>query len=243
MGPELQLRYRTAITMPCVPDLDAYRVQGIAAALPAAMWPAWSERLLPDLRRTAVARMTLSCATLLAGSTVKTVAAARLLGEAITPNALNHRLWMLRNSAYWQSVCAALVRLSDYLDDVGAPINYQRRRDLDYSALLPEGLWQQICTQAGHSVPGPRTAVGARCYLIEKLSGSQAPALLTLNEEVDERPLARLCIDFRRSMSTRREVLLADYAQGFLAQHGIDEPVVWHPPLSLLVNLHLPGPG
>jgi hypothetical protein len=48
MGPELQLRYRTAITMPCAPDLDADRVQSIAAALPAVMWQEWSNRLLPD---------------------------------------------------------------------------------------------------------------------------------------------------------------------------------------------------
>ena len=34
MGPELQLRYRTAVTMPCVHDLDTDRVHSIAAALP-----------------------------------------------------------------------------------------------------------------------------------------------------------------------------------------------------------------
>jgi hypothetical protein len=48
MGPELQLRYRTAITMPCAPDLEVRQVQSIADALPAAMWPEWSQRLLPD---------------------------------------------------------------------------------------------------------------------------------------------------------------------------------------------------
>lgn len=53
MGPELQLRYRAAMTMPCVPDLDADRVQSIAAALLAVMWPKWSERLAarPALHR------------------------------------------------------------------------------------------------------------------------------------------------------------------------------------------------
>jgi hypothetical protein len=56
-----------------------------------------------------------------AGSGVETVAADYLLGERIAPNALNHRLWVLRTSAYRQSICAALVRLSDYLDGVGAP--------------------------------------------------------------------------------------------------------------------------
>lgn len=137
------------------------------------MWPKWSERLLPDLRCTAVARTTLSCATLLR-AVMKTVAAAYLLGERIAPNALNHRLWVLRTSAYWQSICAALVRLSDYLDGVGAPIDYQRRRNLDYSELLTEASWRQICTQAGDPLREPRTAVGAHCYLIEKLSGSRA---------------------------------------------------------------------
>jgi hypothetical protein len=80
------------------------------------MWQEGSRLLLPDLRQTAVARSTLSCATLLADNTVKTVAADGLLGEAITANALNHRLWVLRTSAHWQSICAALIRLSDYLD-------------------------------------------------------------------------------------------------------------------------------
>jgi hypothetical protein len=243
MGPELELRYRTWIDSPCAPDLDQRRIQSIAAALPRAMWPAWSERLLPDLRRTAVARMTLSCATLLAGSTVKPVTAARLLGQAITPNALNHRLWVLRSSAYWQSICAALIRLSDHLDSFGASIDYQRRRHLDYSELLPEDAWREICTQTGDSHGEPGTAIGARCYLIEKLSGTPAIGLLAMNEELDGRGLVALVNDFRRSMTVRLVVLLDDYAQGFLAQRGIDEPVAWHPPLNLLVDLQLPGPG
>ena len=80
------------MTMPCVPDLDRDRVQNIAAALPAVVRPKWTERLLSDLRCTVVARTTLLCATLLAGSEVKNVAAANLLGERIAPNALKHRL-------------------------------------------------------------------------------------------------------------------------------------------------------
>jgi hypothetical protein len=53
MGPELQLRYRTAITMPCAPDLDVGQVQSMADALPAAMWPEWSQSgtMLPRISR------------------------------------------------------------------------------------------------------------------------------------------------------------------------------------------------
>lgn len=240
MGPELQLRYRTAIDMPCVPDLDARRVQSIAAVLPAAMWPAWSQRLLTDIRRTTAARTTLSCATLLAGSTLKPVVAARLLEEVISPNALNQRLWVLCGSAHWQSICAAIIRLSDYLDDHGGPIDYQRRRHLDYTALLPEDSWRDICARSGVPMAEPSTAVGARCHLIDKLSGTPALALLTLSEELDERSLTTLVTSFRLRMTPHLDEALDENAQSFLVQHNIDEPVAWHPPLELLENLHLP---
>jgi hypothetical protein len=80
----------------------------------------------------------LSVATLLAGSRVKPAAAARLLDEVITPNALNQRLWVLSSSDYWRSICAALIRLSDYLNNYGGDVDYRRRRHLNYSELLPE---------------------------------------------------------------------------------------------------------
>lgn len=243
MGPELQLRYRTAIDMPCVPDLDARRVQSIAAALPAAMWQVWSERLLTDIRSTTVARTTLSCATLLAGSTLKPVVAARLLGEVTNSNTLNQRLWVLCGSDYWQSICAALIRLSDYLDDRGAPIDYQRRRRLDYSTLLPEHSWQEICARASDTFHEPCTAVSAQCHLIDKLSGTPALGLLTLDEELDERSLITLVTAFRLRMTPRLEEELDEHARCFLEQHNIDEPVAWHPPLALLDDLHLPDPG
>jgi hypothetical protein len=60
LGPEPQLRYRTGISMPCVPDFDLPRAQLIAAAVPGEMWPTWSARLLPDLKPTPVVRSTLS---------------------------------------------------------------------------------------------------------------------------------------------------------------------------------------
>lgn len=242
MGPELQLRYRTAITMPCAPDLGAHRVQTIAAALPAAMWQEWSKPLLPDLRETAVVRATLSCATLLVGSQVKTVGAARLLGDPVTANALNQRLWLLCGSAYWQSIGAALIRLSDYLNTFGAPIDYQRRRNLDYSGLLSEKVWNQMCIQADEPPVAVRPAIGARYYLIERLSGTPAQWLQAGNDS-DARMVTALVINLRRGMRTRLEDLLDDHAQSFLAERGVHEPVVWHPPLALLDDLDLPHPN
>jgi hypothetical protein len=229
LGPELQLRYRAAVTMPCAPDLDLPRVTSIAASLPAVLWREWSERLLLDVRPTVVARSALSCSTLLAGSTVKPVAAARLLGEVITPNAMNHRLWVLQGSAYWLPMCAALIRLSDYLNAYGAPIDYTRRRQLDYSTLLANDTWQQMLRRHRSDI-GLRSVMAPRTYLIAELSGSAV-------RKVQD---AASVSAFEKATSPDLRTALAARAQDFLFERGIDEPVSWHAPLGLLKDLALP---
>ncbi len=241
LGPELQLRYRTAVTVPCVPDLDAGRVRSMAAALPSAMWPAWSARLLPDLRRTAVARSTLSCATLLAGSTIKPAAAASLLGSTVTANAMNSRLWVLCGSAYWLDICAALIRLSDYLDEEGAPIDYGRRRRLDYSALFNEGYWGDLPSWRYWDGPGngDSTTAHARYYLVGRLMGT-SPLSTNVAVEVPRSSARSHAVPSPRARSADVYAALDVCAESFLARLGIDEPVVWHPPLDLIDDLELP---
>lgn len=50
---------------------------------------------------------------------MKPIETAALLGDVVTPNAMNSRLWVLCSSSYWPSISAALIRLSDYLYDFG----------------------------------------------------------------------------------------------------------------------------
>lgn len=229
LGPELQLRYRAAVTVPCAPDLDVSRVRIIGASLPAAMWHEWSDLLLLDVRPTAVMRRALSCATLLAGSTVKPSAAAHILGEQVTPNAMNHRLWALQGSHYWLTICAAVIRLSDYLDAHGAPIDYSRRRRLDYSAVLTNDMWRRILRK--NPIPAGRFSVTtARNYLMAQLSGSPVPDVKS----------AALVSAFRKSINPYLSETLTASAQIFLDERGIDEPVSWHAPLTLLSDLPLP---
>ncbi|MBZ4521884.1 TniQ family protein [Mycobacterium avium subsp. hominissuis] len=231
LGPELQLRYRAAVTMPCAPDIDLPRVSRIAALLPTVLWREWADRLLLDIRPTVAMRKALSCATLLAGSTVKPVAAARLLGEVITPNALNHRLWVLQASAYWLPMCAALIRLSDYLNAPYMVIDYSRRRRLDYSSLLPNYVWQHMCRSEGSRLR-VRSVAAARGYLIAELSGS------TVRNAQD----VGLVAAFESTVSSELRRALAVRAQTFLFEQGIDEPVSWRAPLDLLRDLALPQP-
>lgn len=240
LGPELQLRYRTAVTVPCVPDLDAERVESMATALPTVMWPEWSARLLPDLRPTPVARSTLSCAVLLAGSTIKPAVAAKLLGSTVTPNAMNSRLWVLRSSAYWLDISIALIRLSDYLDEEGAPIDYGRRRGLNYSALFDEERWKDLSRQLWNGPGnGDSTTAHARHYLVERLMGN-SPLSTNAAVEVPRGSARSHVIPSPRARSADVYAALDVCAESFLARLGIDEPVVWHPPLDLIDDLELP---
>lgn len=232
LGPELQLRYRATVTMPCPPDLDLPRVSRIAALLPAVLWREWSERLLLDLRPTVVMRRALSCATLLAGSTVKPVATANLFGETTTPNAMNSRLWALQGSAYWLPISTALIRLSDYLDAHGAPIDYARRRQLDYSAVLPNDVWRQMLRRDGNQL-AVRSVAAARGYLIAEISGGTARTAQD----------AALVAAFEKAISPYMRTALLLRAQTFLHALGIDEPLSWHAPLGLLNDLPLPNPN
>jgi hypothetical protein len=185
-------------------------------------------------------RSTLSYATLLTGSTITPTEACALLGDVATLNALNHRLWILRSSAYWRSIRAGLVRLSDYLNGA-APIDYQRRRRLDYSALLPDKVWEEVSCHTGGRFSA-RQANAARCYLVERLSGVQARRVSTANQQMNRHELATSIREFRKAMSERRTMLLDDHAQRVLTELDIDEPVRWHPPLELLAGLALPEP-
>ena len=233
MGPELELRYRAATAVPQPPRGNVNRARDIAAGLPTMMWPEWSERLSAGMRRTIAGRETLSWATLLVGSTIDTVAAARLLKQHARRNALNQRLWVFRSSASWESICTGLIVLSDYLATNESPIDYARRRQLDFSDLLSDGAWEQICLDAGAGMQQGSVQNG-RAYMIEVLTGCPT------SRERGQRIRAGRKAEFR---DPPRNVLdaLDEHALVFLRRHNVDEPLSWHPPLALLDELDLPG--
>jgi hypothetical protein len=236
MGPELQLRYRTATTMPRAPRHGQNRIQIKAVRLPAAIWSEWASLLLSGRRKTVVPRETLSCATLLVGATIKPSVAVRLLGAVDSPSVLNQRLWALCDSKYWESIQEALIRLSDFLERGGCRINYERRRRLDYLPLVNDYSWQQAGADAGSS-PSGSSVVAARCYLIERISGSPRLALMSY-PELDTWSLTRLVTAFRAGLTQPIAATLDQHARRFLAEQGVSEPVYWHPPLKLLDGLY-----
>ncbi len=142
----------------------------------------------------------------------------------------------------WPTTLDALQELARELDAHGAPIDYTRRRRLDYRRLLPPPTWTDLCRHA-RALPGQAERLRtARRWLFERLSGM--PADLAPN------PFAIACSEDRARLAAFPRFLtpdlsreLDDYARIFLEEKRItDEPATWHPPTARLNSSALPGP-
>ncbi len=236
-----QLRYRTALPTPRPPDPEPLRLQCLAASVPAAFWPAWSARFIVEGMKAVNLRPALSAATLLAGTAVHLTEISNRLGAIISAQALNCSLFALSHSPGWPTISAAVVRLNDFLAQEPAPINYTRRRQLDYSALLPEDRWQQICRTVGDLPGAGRKAIAARYYLVEKTSGSPARSLIGYHG-AHPHNLWQQVRNFARMMTAQLSEQLDSEARHFLQCNGIEEPLTWTPPLDLISDLDLLAP-
>lgn len=226
LGPELQLRYRLGTSFPQAPDRDTEQVYRIAAALPHKMWKGWTRVLLPRRHITDARRAELAIATLIVGSTVRPVDAAKMVGEAATANALNQRLCVLWGLPHWHTISDALIRLNDYLATFGSPIDYARRRNLDYAALLERDDWTEIRKEVDDPATRTTSVTVARRYLRERLSGSTPP--------MSRRVVIRTPPSSEENVFDIVDAQMLDRAQKFLRHLDIDEPVEWQPPLSII---------
>jgi transposase len=241
MGAIGQLRYRTALPTPSPPHPDRRRAEQAAASVPALFWPAWSVRFVVPGMKIMNLRLALSGATVLAGTTVRSAELSNLLGGIVSAQALNCYLFALSHSTAWPAISTATVRLTDHLAEQPAPINYTRRRQLDYTALLSDDCWEQMCRATGDSPGIRRKAVAARCYLVEKISGTPARKTVFNNPIGDSHNLWKQGRNFARMMTMQLAQHLDDEARTFLKHNRIDEPLTWHPPVELIADLDLPG--
>lgn len=247
LGPRLrpadQLRYRTALPAPGEPSITtATAARRRAAAIPTLFWLSWTVRLCPAAGALiTTVRPALSGALLLVGTRLNLTGAAEALGSATSCQPISKTVRLLHATGQWQDAAAALTRLAGHLDAHDIPIDYQRRRQLDYRRLLPTAQWQRLCRQARTPRDPGVYARAARCVLFEQLSGM--PANLAPFGAAASTP------PFRAKMARLAAVLTPDLASGlqetaasFLSSHGItSEPVSWDPPMHLLGGLHLPG--
>jgi AraC-like DNA-binding protein len=240
LKPNDQLRYRISTDTPHH-HVPVQRSLSRHCHVPAMFWSAWALRLQPNKNLTLPAlRPALSAALLLAGTRHSLPDAAEALDGVPDSHDTSRILQRLQAHHRWPLILTALTRLADYLDEGSVPIDYHRRRRVDYSGLLPEDQWRQICRKTTTAASGRRLRF-ARCLLFEKISGmptERAPALFAIGKG-DTRTHY---LNFAAWLSAEVATHLHGIAQNFLAHHGIhDEPVQWRPPTALLDDLALPG--
>lgn len=240
LNPSDQLRYRIGTRLPAQPLPGTERTAAMVRRLPAMLWPTWSLPLAIQNCHQRQLRPALSSILLLIGSRVNFDEAAGLIDGPIEGHAVSRVLQLLEKQDQWPNIRTALIRMADYLADNDIPIDYQRRRRADYSALLPDTAWTQICRDTATPGPRPTRARIARCYLFERLSGQPAS---TSPWALDDSAFRTKTADFPRHLTPELAQALNTHAHEFLTNQNIhDEPVTWHPPNTALDGLDLPGP-
>lgn len=238
LKPSDQLRYGISSLLPTVPD-PASSAEALAKALPTALWPAWSLRFVIANCDQRQVRLGLSAAILLVRRRIALSQCLELLNSPISGGALSRILRLLQHLENWSEVRLALTKMASYLEMNKPPIDYQRRRSLDYSTLLPDEVWAQICRSLG--APGAQRirALAARCFLFERLSG--VPADLAPFAD-DTTHFRRAVANFAGSLTVELATALDDHAGEFLETQGVHgEPTTWQPPTGLLKGMKLPG--
>jgi transposase len=240
MTPSDQLRYRIGSALPTRPPTGgATTASPVSRAVPTMLWPEASLRLAIPTCHQRQLRPALSSLLCLINTRANLDEAARWVDNPINGHAVSRVVRLLASNERWPGIRTALIRLADHLTTTAPPIDYQRRRRLDYIDLLPDNVWKQICRDT--ATPGSRAArVGiARCFLLERISGSPASAS---PHWVDSALFQTKVADFPQYLTTELAQLLDEHARDFLAGHGIDEePLVWTPPSNLFDGIDLPG--
>lgn len=240
LKPSDQLRYRIGAPLPARPIQHRANTSPVAARLPTMLWPAWSLPLSIPSRSQPELRPALSIAVLLVNSRYSLAEAAQLLHSPISAFAVSYVLQGLHAESSWSGILTALTRMADYLRWNEPPIDYRRRRLLDYTDLLPDREWARISRDT--ATPGEHTARAriARRYLFETLSGLPAKSGPF---PPDSYGTTSKVADFPRYLTTELAAELHGYAREFLSSKGVEgEPLQWIPPNALLKDLRLPGP-
>lgn len=244
LRPSEYVRYRITTKTPRRPTRTTQDIEQRARAIPTMFWPPWTIRLAPPegIHARALAPV-LAALLLIPDSRTSLDQAAGLIGDTIDGTEVSRLLQELDDLPHWQDIATALDRLADYLDANSTPIDYGRRRLLDYTGLLPHARWLEICRRTGTPPGTGRRERIARSQLFQRLSGLPAESAPDDLGGLDSAEFRATSLRFTALQTPEFVHALQQEALEFLASHHIhDEPVAWQPPTTLLAGLSLPGP-
>lgn len=196
-----------------------------ARKVPAQIWDEWVLRLAPhhiDRELTATA---LSAALVFTGSRVTHSAALALIDPTASIRQVTRVMRALDQHRQESEPIHAILRLAAFLDAHDVPIDYARRRALDYRDLLSKEEWRRVCRRL-NVVPGRGARWRlARTSLYRNLTGNCV-------RHIDEN-LSRADVDkFTDALPASLREELDRVGREFLAARGIFEPLTWAPKLD-----------
>lgn len=223
-------RHRPSTTLRASMRAVATRPEDRARKVPALLWSAWTDKLAPNRLDREVAASALAAAVILAGSDLTHGAALRLLDPDAPGRRVSHLMASLGRSRAEEKSLGAIVKLAEYLDHADTPIDYARRRGLDYATLLPEQVWQGLCEEEGVRAGSGARWRAARHALFALITGSRVDAAPFPDPLTGQaRVMAR---DFLASAPSSVRQALEGIAVAFLQKNDIDEPLTWEPIMS-----------
>lgn len=232
-----EFRYRTISPLPRLPETQRFaRHHALVSAVPTLIWPQCAVRLCTGKLRWNTEREVLARLLLTIGSVMPAPDLERELLSKLDQHRATVATNKMRSHPNWVGITSALLRLHEYLSESPPPIDYQRRRRLDYTALLSDTQWTAISQSRGRSEV---SAMAVRRWLCERLGG--APDSMSrykahrqrCDSEEDE---------VRAILNEQRIAELDGIALKFMAANGVDgEPLLWAPPPTLFDGLDLPG--
>lgn len=241
--PSNKLRFRIMTELPRYPDSHgASEFRTALQTIPSALWRDWTLRLVARQRlHIDNVASSLSVLLLIIGTRMTVDEAVQHLGGEVTGKQQMVVLDWLHRNPLWSNIATAIIRLHDYLFAKTSPIDYQRRRQLDYEDLLTTDVWARICQSVGFNRNDSTLYLPfARAWLFERLSsrpGGMSPFVQGIPRAQDTRD------KFVERFTPGLVAAFDDEAEQFLKDHNIfDEPVWWVPPLSIVADLELPGP-
>jgi TniQ len=122
-----------------------------ARKVPAQLWGDWIAQYAPLRVDNEIAASALAAAVVFTGTRLTHSAALALLDPHAPSRQVTHVMRELGRSTHHVTTLHAVLRLAALLDTQDVPIDYARRRHLDYTDLLPESQWGQLCRDAGVS--------------------------------------------------------------------------------------------
>lgn len=236
VGPKMllfdQLRFRTVTTLPR--RTSSARGAELNRRTPSMLWPRWAQPLTVPGSRRLHHRLALAAAIQIIGTDQTPSEACARLGGYLRPAEMHRVLKLFQSEGIWRESGIALARMADFLADDSTPIDYARRRSLEYKGLLSDNEWRRIYRRSDALAIGKRTEVAARMFLYEQISGQPAA-----------RPSSRAAFklfSFPRCLTPNLLAELNQHGLEFLAGQGVtDEPVAWDPPSAVFDGLSLPG--